>query len=139
MKQNSVGRAIAELRAERQWTVEQFAECMGVSKRTVTDWESGRQVPNAEDRDVMAELFGISADDLAEGRILLQVFENKSEEQQIEREQDMVKLICRAVALAMGIAVTVLSILKRWEPQSAITMLGIGMTCIGIASFSRKK
>ena len=77
MEQNLVGKAIAQLRADMQLTVEQFAERMGVSKR--------------------------------------------------------------AFALAMGIAVTVLFVMNRMDSQGAITMLGIGMTCIGIASLSGGK
>ena len=43
------------------------------------------------------------------------------------------------VALAMGIAVVVLSIMKQIEMDSAITMLGIGLTSLAISSFPKKE
>ena len=44
---------------------------------------------------------------------------------------EMVSLICRAVALAMGVAVVTLSCLSKLEAQTAVTMLGIGLACGG--------
>lgn len=51
---------------------------------------------------------------------------------------EMVNLICRAVALAMGVAVVTLSCLSRLELRSAVTMLGIGLSCAGIALLEKK-
>ena len=38
----------------------------------------------------------------------------------------------------MGIAVIVLSSLNKIESHSAISMLGIGLTCLAITQFSKK-
>ena len=51
---------------------------------------------------------------------------------------EMVNLICRAVALAMGVAVVKLSCLSRLELRYAVTMLGIGLSCAGIALLEKK-
>ena len=51
---------------------------------------------------------------------------------------EMVSLICRAVALAMGVAVVVLSCLSSLEVKSAVTMLGIGLSCAGVAMLEKK-
>ena len=40
------------------------------------------------------------------------------------------------VGLAMGVAVTVLSVIKEVEPTTAFIMLGIGLTCFGISQFT---
>lgn len=45
-------------------------------------------------------------------------------------------LLFKAVGLAMGVAVTVLSIIKKVEPSSAFIMLGTGLTCFGISQFT---
>jgi len=42
----------------------------------------------------------------------------------------------KAVALAMGIAVAVLSVLDKAEMKSTISMLGIGLACLAITQFS---
>lgn len=47
-----------------------------------------------------------------------------------------INLVFKAVGLAMGVAVTVLSILKEVTPSSAFIMLGIGLTCLGISQFT---
>lgn len=51
---------------------------------------------------------------------------------------EMVSLICRAVALAMGVAVVKLSCLSKLELRSAVTMLGIGLSCAGLALLGKK-
>ena len=51
---------------------------------------------------------------------------------------EMVNLICRAVALATGVAVVTLSCLSKLELRSAVTMLGIGLSCAGIAMLGTK-
>ena len=45
----------------------------------------------------------------------------------------------KAIALAMGIAVVVLSVLDKAEMKPAINMLGIGLACLAITQFSEQK
>ena len=52
--------------------------------------------------------------------------------------REITSLIFRALALAMGAAVVVLSCLGSLEAQSAVTMLGIGLSCAGIAMLGKK-
>ena len=52
--------------------------------------------------------------------------------------REITSLVFRAVSLAMGVAVTVLSCLGSLEAQSAVTMLGIGLACGGIALLEKK-
>ena len=52
--------------------------------------------------------------------------------------RETVSLILRAVAVAMGVAVVVLSCLSSLEIKSAVTMLGIGLSCAGIALLENK-
>ena len=42
-------------------------------------------------------------------------------------------LIFRALTLAMGVAVVALSCLGVLEVQTAVTLLGIGLACAGVA------
>jgi len=51
----------------------------------------------------------------------------------------MVNLVLRAVGMAMGIAVVVLSIINKAPTNEAIMMLAIGVSCLGIASLSKEK
>ena len=46
--------------------------------------------------------------------------------------------IFKAVALAMGVAVVVLSRLGSLEVQTAVTLLGIGLACAGAALLEKR-
>ena len=52
--------------------------------------------------------------------------------------REIASLIFRALALAMGVAVVVLSCLGNLETQSAVTMLGIGLACAGAAMLEKE-
>ena len=56
---------IIRLRKYRQMTQEDIAEAVGVSRQAVAKWESGETIPDLEKCKLMAELFGVSLDDLA--------------------------------------------------------------------------
>ena len=51
---------------------------------------------------------------------------------------NIISLILRAVCIAMGIAVTVLSILGELDTNTAITMSGIGVACTGVSLLEKK-
>lgn len=52
--------------------------------------------------------------------------------------REIASLIFRALALAMDVAVVVLSCLGNLEAQSAVTMLGIGLACAGAAMLEKE-
>ena len=49
-----------------------------------------------------------------------------------------VKLVFKAVAVAMGVAVTAMSIMGKIDVQSAVMLLGIGLAGSGIAALMTK-
>lgn len=51
--------------------------------------------------------------------------------------REIVSVVLRALTLAMGVAVVVLSRMGTLEVQSAMTMLGIGVACAGAALLSK--
>ncbi|MBR2715167.1 MAG: hypothetical protein IKB73_03040 [Ruminococcus sp.] len=52
--------------------------------------------------------------------------------------KDLVKLIFKAVSLAMGVAVVALSIMNEIDTDSAIMMLGVGVTALSVALIMNK-
>jgi AbrB family looped-hinge helix DNA binding protein len=56
---------IVRLRKLNQMTQEDIAEAVGVSRQAVAKWESGETIPDLEKCKLLAELFGVSLDDLA--------------------------------------------------------------------------
>ena len=50
--------------------------------------------------------------------------------------REIVSVVLKALTVAMGVAVVVLSRLGRLEPQTAVSLLGIGLACAGAALLS---
>ena len=55
---------IALLRRRNGWSQEQLAEWTGVSRQSVSRWEKGRSMPDADKIVRLSELFGVTADQL---------------------------------------------------------------------------
>ena len=124
MKKMTLGQIIAALRKEHGMTQANLAEKMNVTDKAVSKWERDQSCPDVGSLPRLAEVLGISLDEL------MQVESNgKGTGGAVG---DMVLLVCKAVALAMGVAVTVLSALEKLDFQAAAGMLGIGLACVGI-------
>ena len=52
--------------------------------------------------------------------------------------REIISVIFKAVTLAMGVAVVVLSCMGSLEPQTAVTLLGIGLACVGAAMLAKQ-
>ncbi len=52
--------------------------------------------------------------------------------------REIISIIFKAVTLAMGIAVLVLSCLGSLETQTAVPLLGIGLACAGAAMLEKR-
>ena len=52
--------------------------------------------------------------------------------------REIISVIFKAVTLAMGVAVAVLSCMGSLEPQTAVTLLGIGLACAGAAMLAKR-
>ena len=52
--------------------------------------------------------------------------------------REITSIIFKAVTLAMGVAVVVLSCMGSLEPQTAVTLLGIGLACAGVALLEKR-
>lgn len=56
---------LINLRKLRQLTQEEVADKIGVTRQSVAKWESGETVPDLEKCRLLADLFGVTLDDLA--------------------------------------------------------------------------
>ena len=52
--------------------------------------------------------------------------------------REIISVVFKAVTLAMGVAVVVLSCLGSLDTQTAVTLLGIGLACAGVALLEKK-
>ena len=60
----SLGEALKENRIKCQMTQEFVAETLGVSRQSVSKWESGISDPNTSNLIALAKLYGISVEEL---------------------------------------------------------------------------
>lgn len=51
---------------------------------------------------------------------------------------EIISTVFKAVTLAMGVAVVVLSCLGSLEMQTAVPLLGIGLACAGVAMLEKR-
>lgn len=127
------GSMIAQLRKENGMTQLDLAEKMGVTDKAVSKWERDLSFPDVSSIPKLAEIFDLSVDEL------MQVKTNTRENSTGAKVTEIVQLALKGVALAMGIAVVALSIMKKVETDSAISMLGIGLACLAVTQFSKTK
>ncbi|SHH53211.1 DNA-binding transcriptional regulator, XRE-family HTH domain [Anaerosphaera aminiphila DSM 21120] len=127
MENKTLGKVILSLRKEKNMTQQELAEKLNITDKAISKWERDLSYPDIDSLPKIAEIFDISIDELLKVKI------TKPEEENIfEKNRDLINLILKAVSLAMGVAVVVLSILKSIDPSSGLTLLAIAVTCIGI-------
>ncbi len=63
----TLGEKISFLRQEKGISQEKLAELIGVSRQAVTKWENGNANPDTENLIRLAEIFGVSLDELCKG------------------------------------------------------------------------
>ena len=63
------GKLIAKLRKEQGLTQQQLAEKLNLSNKTISKWESGAGSPDISNLSVLAEILGISVDELLKGEL----------------------------------------------------------------------
>lgn len=56
----------------------------------------------------------------------------------MEKIREIASVVFKALTLAMGVAVVVLSRLGNLDPTTAVSLLGIGLACAGIALLSKQ-
>ena len=128
MKKQTMGEMIATLRQEKSMTQLQLAEKMGVTDKAVSKWERNLSCPDIDSLPLLAEIFGISVDEL------IQVKQHGKEEKPAEKITDT---ILKVIPIAMGVAVTVLAVMKQLDVNSGFIMLGIGMACMAIRQLEK--
>ncbi len=113
----TVADKILKLRKEKGLSQEAFAEQLGVSRQSVSKWESGAAVPDTEKIISMSELFGVSTDYLLKGEEPELFCEEIKEEKEMtekavmskEKKKNILKIII-SVVLVIAVLVPVIAI-----------------------------
>lgn len=79
-----IGQRIKIERQTAEWTQEQLADRIFVSKRTISNWETGKTVPDIESVLRLAKIFKLSLDDL--------LVEDSAIVKEIKRKEELTNL-----------------------------------------------
>lgn len=94
----------------------------------MSKWERDLSCPDVNTLPKLASVFGVTVDALVQAKT------ETADASEGKGVSELVELILKAVALAMGVAVTVLSALGELEVSSGLGMLGIGLACLAMSA-----
>ena len=128
MTNKTLGEIINFLRKEKNMTQNDLAEKMNVTDKAVSKWERNLSCPDVNSIPKLAEILGVSVEELL----------NAQTKQDDNKIDEIINIALIGVGLAMGVCTVVTSILKQIDMNNAITLLGIGMSCLSIYLFIKK-
>lgn len=137
MPSKDIGQEIARLRKEKNMTQLQLADLMNVTDKAVSKWERGLSYPSFKTIQKLAEVLEVPLENFID----IESEENMKKEElgMNENLKQVTQVIFKAISLAMGIAVIVLSILKELDISSGFIMLGIGLFSLALDSLRNNK
>lgn len=130
MDYKSMGQIISALRKENGLTQKELADKLNLTDKAVSKWERDLACPDTQTIPKLAEILGISVEELLNAKSIPATGHKGA--------GFLMQVILKAIPLAMGIAVAVLSILGQLETQAGFAMLGIGLACVGIYLMEKK-
>ena len=129
MEKQTLGATIASLRKAHGMTQLELAEKMNVTDKAVSKWERNLSCPDVNSLPQLAEVLGVSVDELMQC--------NPRTGAPQASGGPLTVLIPKAIALAMGVAVIVLSALKQLDLSAGFGMVGVSLVCISLTLFRK--
>lgn len=130
MANKSMGEIISTLRREKGMTQKELADMLNITDKAVSKWERDIACPDTQTIPRLAEILGVSLEELMNA---------KAAPASGHKGADyLVDTVLKAVPIAMGVAVTVISLLGELPVESGFSMLGIGLACVGIHLLKEK-
>ena len=141
MEQVKIGKFIAELRKEKKLTQEQLAEKLGVSQKSVSRWETGKNMPDISLLQILSSELGITVSELLDGERGVDIekstdeainqvidYSIKTKRAQIFSKQDVDFISGIIVAL-----IIIILIISGFTSMQTIPLVILGLTGIGTA------
>jgi transcriptional regulator with XRE-family HTH domain len=129
MEKQTLGQKISELRKAKNMTQLELANKLNITDKAVSKWERDISCPDINTFPKLAEILEVSVDELLQA--------NSPKEEKKEKE-DIVGLVLKAVPLALGVAVAVLSSFGQIDWNDAAGLLGIAVVALSIKNFREK-
>lgn len=118
MNQDKIGKFIAKKRKEKNLTQIQFAEKLGVSDRSVSNWENGKNMPDMSLFSIISKELNITINDLMSGEIVeKKEYQQKFEENiiytidnRVKKENKLLKIVLLILFAIFFISVMYVSV-----------------------------
>ncbi len=149
MNQKKIGKFIAECRKKKKITQFELAEKLGVSDKTIGNWENGRNLPDLYLFQPLCKELGISLNDLLSGeKISKDNYQKKSDEnivnainytnQQISQKNKTISTILIVFGLLISVtALTMFASDSSWG--SIYSVIGVIIALIGFSKLNKKR
>lgn len=148
MNQEKIGKFIAECRRKKNMTQQELAEKLGVSDRTIGNWENGRNMPDLSLFKPLCAEFDITLNDLLSGEVV------KSTEYQEKLEENIINTIDYSnrklaninnfiglilIIFGVLISLTAIAIFPSESSWGAIySVFGAIISLLGVSKFTKK-
>ena len=118
-----IGKFIAQLRKEHEFSQEKLGEILGVTNKTISRWETGTYLPPAEMLLSMSNLFHVTINELLSGKRLTQ------DEYKIAAEENLMQVV---KASSFTLKEKIAFYKKKWlkEHIAAMCCWGIGIITV---------
>ena len=148
MNQEKIGKFIASCRKQKNLTQQELAEKLGVSDRTIGNWENGRNMPDLSLFKPLCNELNISLNDLMSGeKVKEKEYQEKLEEniintinytnKKIENRNNFIGLIL--ITFGVLISITAVSVLPSESSWGSIySVFGAIVSLIGVSKFTKK-
>lgn len=148
MNQEKIGKFIAELRKEKKLTQEQLAEQIGVTDKSISRWENGRNMPDLSLFKPLCKILGITINELLSGeKLSRQEYQEKFEENivntidystnKLNKYRGVISLIL--IIFGLFISLTAVMIFPSESSWGSIySVFGIMIFMIGISRLLNK-
>lgn len=148
MNQEKIGKFISECRKNKKMTQSELAEKLGVTDKSVSNWENGRNMPDLSLFKPLCDILEISINDLISGEVVdLEKYQEKFEENIIStidytnKKLNQKNNIIGIIILAFGwlLTITALTIFPSESSWGSIySVLGGIISLIGLQKFIKK-
>ena len=141
MNQEEIGKFISKLRKENNMTQHVLAEKLNVTDRTISNWETGRRLPDISILKELSVIFSVTIDEIIYGKkiekeaiqkkLVDSAIEIYTTKQKIEKLQILTEIL---ICAGMLITITLTSIIADNLSERIITMcLGSFVWMFGIS------
>ena len=115
-----INERLYELRKNNNWSQEELAEKLNVSRQTVSKWESSKTIPELEKLVKLSEIYNISLDELIKG-VSSETISKENSNKKLSKAKLFIKkhlkkiMVLLAIIIVLCIAIFFINIARRYS------------------------